>query len=238
MTNKLIHFINYRFAVAMTILLLGSNALFSQNFSQGLIAHWKFDNNANDETTFGNNGTASNTATIAGVNNQGYQFNGSSRVTVPNSASLSSPTTAFSTAFWVKIDQFAPFPYAPIFCKSDVAADGFQYALWISANLVTFQVNNYTASNVTIPYNFTTNTWYHVGLTYQSGVTTLFVNGNAVRQRVLWQLLFCPITNLYLSVQILLGHLNILVALWTIYVCTTVRFHQQICQVCIKQKAL
>lgn len=74
--------------------------------TQGLVAYYPFNGNANDESGNGNNGTLSGAETLTtdrfGHSNAAYLFNGvSSYIQVPHSVSLQ-PSSALSIAAWAK----------------------------------------------------------------------------------------------------------------------------------------
>ena len=72
--------------------------------TQGLVAYYPFNGNANDQSANGNNGTV-NGATLAmnrfGVPNQAYYFNGNAGITIPDSPSLEVNGSAVTLAAWV-----------------------------------------------------------------------------------------------------------------------------------------
>jgi hypothetical protein len=90
--------------VAFILFALSANA----QLTNGLVAHWQFSGNANDATSNGHNGTATNvtyTAGKMGVANTAALFNGtSSFITVPNSTDWN--LTNFTIAAMVKINGF------------------------------------------------------------------------------------------------------------------------------------
>lgn len=72
----------------------------------GLIARYAMDGNAQDSSPYANHGTANANMVLTtdrfGTPNAAYEFNGTnSSITVPNSASLASPTTAITMAAWI-----------------------------------------------------------------------------------------------------------------------------------------
>jgi Leucine-rich repeat (LRR) protein len=79
----------------------------------GLIAYYPFENNANDASGNGNDGTV-NGATLTtdqhGIADSAYFFNGeNSWIEVPDSKTLDSPVNAVSISVWVLVDSF-PIP--------------------------------------------------------------------------------------------------------------------------------
>ena len=87
-----------------------TNACISQiNLSQGMVAYYPFNGNANDNSGNGNNpvfNNASLTADRLGNPNSAYYFNGTdSYIRIPNSTSLN-PSSAISICAWVKVKDF------------------------------------------------------------------------------------------------------------------------------------
>jgi len=73
--------------------------VFAQIPTNGLIAYYAFSGNANDQSGNSNNGTVTNatlTSDRFGNANSAYSFNGSSVITVNNSATLKSISSNYS----------------------------------------------------------------------------------------------------------------------------------------------
>jgi hypothetical protein len=78
----------------------------SVNLSQGLIAYYPFNGNANDESGNGNNGTVNGailTSDRLGNNNKAYYFNGQSNISIPV---LSINTQSISITSFFSIDSY------------------------------------------------------------------------------------------------------------------------------------
>ncbi|HPI54265.1 MAG TPA: hypothetical protein PLU10_06195, partial [Chitinophagaceae bacterium] len=92
------------------------------NLSNGLVAYWDFNGNANDVSGNGNNGIvfgATLTTGQAGFPNTAYSFNGSSDyIQVPNSASLNFPNGSFTLYALVKPQGFYSGP-----CHGNIIID-------------------------------------------------------------------------------------------------------------------
>ena len=82
-----------------------NNATSFNPLSVDLVAYYPFDGNANDESGFGNNGSAINLSYTNGRNthlgNSAY-FDGSAGISVPESQSLNLPSN-FSISLWVNV---------------------------------------------------------------------------------------------------------------------------------------
>ena len=75
----------------------------------GLVAEWKFENNALDSSGNGNNGMISGTASyVPGKVGQALYLNGTGIDRIPYSPSLDFPTTSFSISLWIKTTSSNP----------------------------------------------------------------------------------------------------------------------------------
>jgi|GEM_PF-1600706 uncharacterized protein (TIGR02145 family) len=77
-------------------------------FSGNLVAYYPLDGSANDESEYGNNGTASGYVWVTdrfGNDNKALYINASNPVTVPSSNALSFGTGDMSVAFWFTLDN-------------------------------------------------------------------------------------------------------------------------------------
>lgn len=107
----------------------------------GLVACYPFTGNAQDQSGFNNHGTnygATLTTDRFGNLNSAYSFNGSSYILVPNSTSLSSPSSSITIAFWANTSAwFYDFGYSfgPIMCKSN-STSNCQYRVTIMDNAI------------------------------------------------------------------------------------------------------
>jgi len=90
-------------------LVVATSALGQINFSNGLLAYYPFNGNANDASGNGNNGFVSGAIPVSdqwGTSNSAYYFNGlNSYIIVPHNATLS-PTGQFSICAKVKMQGF------------------------------------------------------------------------------------------------------------------------------------
>jgi Concanavalin A-like lectin/glucanases superfamily len=77
-------------------------------FTNGLVAYYPFNGNANDESTNANNGTPQNavlTADRFGVADHAYEFNGvNAYISAPNQSYLSFPNGEFSISLWAAME--------------------------------------------------------------------------------------------------------------------------------------
>jgi gliding motility-associated-like protein len=151
----------------------------------GLIASYPFNGNANDASGNNNNGTVNGAALTTdrfGIANSAYLFNGtSSFISVPNSASLQSPTTELTMNAWINLNGYSlvgTSGYGPILTKSNSASSNFMYTFQIGSTppKIYADVNNF--SNFTSgDYSFCLNQWYMVTAVLDVNTSYFYVNG-------------------------------------------------------------
>jgi hypothetical protein len=145
----------------------------------GLVAYYRFNGNASDESGNANHGTVHGAVPCrdrAGQANSAYCFDGDDYIHVPSSASLKSPTTALSVAAWVFVGQWYA-GYAAVCTKSnDAAFAQYGYALYQFNRQVFLEVHG---SYVQIGSGtaFETGRWYHVAYTWDGATVRLYVDG-------------------------------------------------------------
>ncbi len=166
---------------AVFIFLLVNVQLFSQDLEQGLIAHYLFSGNTADSCTFGNHGTGYNivlTEDRFGTPNAAYDFNGlNAYITIPNSASLQSPTNEISQVAWIYIYGYSltGFNFSPIFMKSNSGTNAFQYRMYISPSGLGASFNNW--NNTGINYiEFNAFEWYMITTTLKDDTVKTYIN--------------------------------------------------------------
>jgi hypothetical protein len=160
----------------------------AQSFlTNGLVAFYPFNGNANDTSGNGNNGTimgATLTSNQFGIPDSAYSFSSNSYIyaTAPNLPLGSSPRTISG---WIMLPTL-PSQYLSVVASwgygdydpADCTGAGF--SLWLAPDgksLTSWGSFN----DVTVNYNFRPNTFYSVATTYDgNGNLTLFVNGSQV----------------------------------------------------------
>lgn len=150
------------------------------SLTNGLVAYYPFNGNANDASSNGYNGTVYG-ATLApdrfGQPNQAYHFDGSSRIFIANSDLVSG--SALTLAAWIKPDSLSS-------NWMNVISPGTQnsYELGVATNsaqaFLDFRFGAGTISVNSAAGALQTNTWIHLAMVYDGTKITLFVNGVAV----------------------------------------------------------
>jgi hypothetical protein len=149
----------------------------------GLVAHYPFNGNANDESGNGNNGTV-NGATLTtdrfGNANKAYSFDGNDWIEAPNSISLNSPALnkTLTISSWVKINEWSGViaqDWGIILSKSFAGNSTCEFFAAITRNGGIYGAGT---------YNFSLNQWYHIVQTVERANNILlvksYVNGQFV----------------------------------------------------------
>ena len=151
--------------------------------TDGLVAHYKFDGNANDSSGNGNNGVvhgATLTTDRFGNANSAYQFNGYAWIQVANSRTLSSLVKNMSFSAWVKVPDDDG--WVPFVCKGQYERQyGFELAY---GDVIRVFINDYegtgdgedvevSVGDAVLPNN----QWYHLVITYNGSLAVAYVNG-------------------------------------------------------------
>lgn len=177
---------------------VSNSLLFAQANQTGLIAHYKFDNNFDDYSTFKNHGTKSGEVESA-VDRFGnlcgaVYINGTRGfVSVPSTPSLKSVTSSLTLCFWVKPEKSTPNQTdlsLPVLTKGTSANES-QYRFYQSRIFGETQSkislsSSYTADNNKYnnhPIDF--GNWYFLAVVVDDGWAYGYVNG-----KLAWQSLF------------------------------------------------
>lgn len=153
--------------------------------TNGLVAWWSFDGNADDLSGNANHGAVNGavpTANRFGAPNQAYLFDGtSSYIHVPSSPSLESPSSAFTVTAWVNssgMSLVGTSPFNPILVKSDNSGNAFMYRFAISDNAGGFfaGTNNWT-NNAGAATQLNLGEWYLLTITLDGDSAHAFRNG-------------------------------------------------------------
>lgn len=148
----------------------------------GIVGWWKGENNANDSSGRGNNGTAySGTTYGAGVVSNAFIFNGTSGyVGVPNNPSLefSGP---FTVEGWIKATTVPSGGTEDIIIKGQDANVSGDWAMTIGPNreLRPHATIGGTWRHFDCGTTLNSNTWYHVAMVYDGSEVIGYVNGAA-----------------------------------------------------------
>ncbi|MFZ4796451.1 MAG: LamG-like jellyroll fold domain-containing protein [Bacteroidia bacterium] len=144
-------------SIILLVLIIQTENLFSQvvcnqcaianPINNGLVACYPFNGNSQDQSGFSNHGTnygATLTTDRFGNPNSAYYFNGSTYIYVPNSASLSTPTSSSTIAFWAYTTSWSTWfgiNYGSILSKSN-SATTCNYRVSLIATGISGIINN------------------------------------------------------------------------------------------------
>jgi hypothetical protein len=158
------------------------------DLTTGLIAHYELNGNALDSSPNGNNGTISGplvaTTDRHGTAGAAYEFNGTnSFITVPNSASLSSPTNAITMSAWIMMygNSKVGSPFGPVLMKSVSGSNAFMYRLLANPSYFGACYNDWNlhqSAGATIPIN----TWHHIASTFNGTKHRFYFDGAFVQE--------------------------------------------------------
>ena len=151
--------------------------------SDGLVAHYKFDGNADDSSGNGNNGTvhgATLTSDRFGNANGAYAFQDSKYISVRNSPSLQGVGDRVSIAAWIKPTSWDG-DWMILLCKGSGSSG--------SRNIgFAFHSRNYMEAaraglSVTISKSLRLGEWQHVAYSSDGATIKVYINGECVGTR-------------------------------------------------------
>ncbi len=171
---------------ALLLLTLNSSA---QNWlTNGLVAYYPFDGNANDASGNGNGAVVYGASLGTNRFNQtgnGYRFNAKFQwVGTTNYNGFPESTNDFTVSAWIKLEKLNPSDHAIIFANHLV--DNFQLGM-IPFNASGTALQFYTGNGMVCQSTqllLQSNTWYNVAIVRRQNVVTLFVDGTNVGQSV------------------------------------------------------
>jgi len=159
--------------------------------SDGLVAHYKFDGNANDSTVNKNDGIvhcAKLTSDRFGNANRAYSFDGdswNSWIEVPNSTSLQKITKTMTFSAWVK-PAANHRGHLPVLCKG-VARRQYGFLLSIQDDhdwiMINDGANNGDHNEINCRLSAGScnkSVWYHAAATYDGKMFKSYINGECV----------------------------------------------------------
>ena len=178
--------------LVMTAVLITAGTAFG-DLSTGLVAHWKFDegtgSTANDSAGV-NHGTVYGASwTTAGAVGGALQFDGAyDYVTVPDNASQQISTNQITVSGWIKLNAEVVNTQSRIICKQELAGPPWHgWGLEIfgagynnsgsTGNQLNWHDSNGSHVNHLSPTDLNVSQWYHVAVTDNAGLVTIYVDG-------------------------------------------------------------
>jgi|GEM_PF-5228406 len=171
--------------ISLMILMIPGQA--AADITTGLVGYWPFSGDAQDASGNGNHGSLVNGPTLTvdrhGNPDSAFHFDGlATRIDIPPSATLDSPTTAITMAAYVRRDGWGMVgsQYNPILTKSISTAEGFQYRFITTPSGLGTAFNHWSTSS-SLPYTFNDDQWYHVASTWEADTAKSYVNGQLLK---------------------------------------------------------
>ena len=167
-----------KITILVLLALLGlSSFIYAQIPTNGLVAYYPFNGNANDESGNSLNGTV-NGATLTtdrfGNNNVAYSFNGSSYIRCTNFPNLTQP---YTIACWINLSKYSGQEGEVVLSKY-IAGSGSQSEFLIRVNpdssLVLASVGNIAL--ITKGFKINPNKWYFICGIVNSGNSFIYVD--------------------------------------------------------------
>ncbi|MBO0938100.1 LamG domain-containing protein [Fibrella sp. HMF5335] len=170
------------------LLLFFATPLFGQAPTNGLIAYYPFNGNANDASGNGNNGvvqTATLTTDRLGNANSAYRFSDGAKIIVPNSSSLQL-TNSFTFSGWMNLRSFAgrdgnsgaPSPNGThVLFSKDCDRDWLNLLLVIQSAPRGYLAGGTWKGSLSYFLNATGDTWTHIAMSYDGTYMKLYING-------------------------------------------------------------
>lgn len=155
--------------------------------TDGLFAYYPLDGNANDASGNGNDGNINGavlTSDRFNNPNSAYQFDGNSDDITTSSSSTLRVDTELTFTAWINVEDKGQ--------RHSLAAQGTifdtsgNWQLFITSdNRIMMSCNNQDvciSEQVFSTQNINYNTWTHIGVTFSSGITRFYINGEFVSQ--------------------------------------------------------
>ena len=163
--------------------LIGISGMAHADLNNGLVAHYPFNGNSNDESANGNHGTvygATLTEDRFGVTNSAYEFDGDDYIEVLD-APLLNITEKITISVWVKASTPSE-AYARMVskCQSGVGNRQYNLALDETGSLARTVVDTETSPTIDIiGQNIIDNNWHNIVMTFDSDkAIKLYVDTN------------------------------------------------------------
>lgn len=162
------------YAMALLLIFLSGQGVSHANLSDGAVAYYPFNGNANDESGNENDGTvygATLTEDRETQPDRAYHFNGySDYIAVPDNEKLH-VTGQITMAAWIYIDSYTS-NWWPIICKG-YAEDAYRFNVYLGKLAIQGAGGGTNHGNIDVPQN----QWVHVAATWNGNSLIFYVNG-------------------------------------------------------------
>ena len=192
-----------RILLTLTLVLFITPIAKAQDFpshipTEGLVAYYPFNGNANDESGNGNNGTVNGAALTNdrdGNENSAYYFNVNASGgwgSAQNRITISSPTisneNSFTISAWINLEtKPIPFDNRPHTIMGRWDGNGvavFRHQINYSGEIST-NLRAGTNSNIVEGGSVTYGEWYHIVITYNGSILKQYINNQLTKQEQL-----------------------------------------------------
>jgi hypothetical protein len=152
--------------------------------TQGLVAYYPFNGNANDESSNNNDGTvysATLTTDRKGNSNKAYYFNGNSRIEVLDNPIISLSPEQFTITTWVKLNAFSSDGGYYLMGQSEGPGDTRKWIFFVANNGLSFVMTNSGGGWITLgSIAFNLEEWYFLAIIRNGNSLSAYVNGNSI----------------------------------------------------------
>jgi hypothetical protein len=167
--------------------------------TEGLIAYYPFNGNANDESGNNHDGKI-NGATIAidrfGNSNSCYSFDGNDWIDIPDDPAFSFGSDPFTISIWTKIDSYGVDGGYYLFAHSNGPGNTTKWIFWFGSTSLIFINDGWSLIG---SYNFELSTWYHLVLVRTGANISGYVNDMIIGTGSVYSTLGDPSANLTLG---------------------------------------
>lgn len=167
--------------ILLICFLLGfSFIITAQDITTGLVAHYPFCGNLNDNSgnenngVFMGNGSPTYSVDRNGEQNSSLELNGFSEyVEVASSVTLNSPVEEVTVSCWINFDSYFNGWLTPFVKTNGSEVISRQYGIGINGNTGQIYMNTtYVGQS-----DFSAGNWYHIAITYNDDVMKCYLNG-------------------------------------------------------------
>ncbi|MHB2154192.1 LamG-like jellyroll fold domain-containing protein [Calditrichota bacterium GD2] len=147
--------------------------------TDGLVAYYPFNGNANDESGNGNDGTvygATLTTDRFGNENSAYYFDGyNDYIEIPNTDQIS-PSNAITLSAWINF-EYGGRDNPRFISKDGISATGYEFITHSTSDSreITFSIKS--IGNISSPGKYNSNEWLHLVGTYDGSQICIYING-------------------------------------------------------------
>jgi len=171
------------------IVILFSNNLYSQKNNKNLICHYRFDDNANDNSSYRNNGKIIGNVTPTknrfGIKCTAYEFDGKTGyIQITNNKALQKITNVLTITVWAKLSPQSDSSWFSICCKADTKDEFFDsphFRFQLSEHQVSLNTN-FTSQ---WKQKFDKDKWYFLAISVSKTNMKVYINAKLALNKIL-----------------------------------------------------